>query len=418
MITSSPYPNTNRLGATGAEAPLSALEAEVQRSTRSFAEKVMRPIGVALDRRDAGSIVEADSPYWQFVEGVQQLGLNSESLAALADEERARLLPIVYEELGWGDAGLAVAFGTSMLPTVAMHKYGRFDLLQNYANGVRGCWGITEPDRGTDALDPEGALFHPVGERRRPNCVATWQGERVVIRGQKSAWVSNAPAAEICLLYCALDEGGPIDPARGLAVIVPLAAPGVSRGKPLDKLGQRPLPQGELFFDNVEVPAANILAGPEGYVQAVEAALCEANQGMGAIFTGAARAAYEMAFAYAHARKQGGVPIVRHASVAQRLFHMFRKVEMSRALVRRVALYNGTTPAPSLPAAIAAKVGATQFAFEVASDALQLFGGNGLTHEYPIEKLFRDTRAALIEDGCNEMLSIKGGLQMIDAALF
>jgi acyl-CoA dehydrogenase len=96
---------------------------------------------------------------------------------------------------------------------------------------------------------------------------------------------------------------------------------------------------------------------------------------------------------------------------------MFRKVEMSRAPARRVALYNGTTLAPSLPAAITAKVSATRFAFEVASEALQLFGGNGLTHEYPIEKLFRDTRAALIEDGCNEMLSIKGGLQMIDPDL-
>jgi alkylation response protein AidB-like acyl-CoA dehydrogenase len=63
---------------------------------------------------------------------------------------------------------------------------------------------------------------------------------------------------------------------------------------------------------------------------------------------------------------------------------------------------------------MAAKITATQTAFEVASDALQLFGGNGNTREYPIEKIFRDARASLIEDGCNEVLSIKGGCYLID----
>jgi len=96
---------------------------------------------------------------------------------------------------------------------------------------------------------------------------------------------------------------------------------------------------------------------------------------------------------------------------------MYRKVEASRALTRRVALYNCTSPIPALQSAMAAKVTATQTAFEVASDALQMLGGNGMTREYPIEKIFRDARLSMIEDGCNEILSIKGGLQMMDPDL-
>ena len=200
-------------------------------------------------------------------------------------------------------------------------------------------------------------------------------------------------------------------------MIVPLNAKGISRGKFIDKLGQRPLPQGEIFFDNVEISADHIIAGPEEFQRAVYAIHCEANCQMGAIWTGSARASFEIAWKYAHERKQGGVPIYRHQAVAQRLFHMYRKVEASRALVRRVALYNLTSPMPALQSAMATKVTATQTAFEVASDALQMLGGNGNTREYPIEKILRDARASMIEDGCNDILSIKGGYQMMDPDL-
>lgn len=94
---------------------------------------------------------------------------------------------------------------------------------------------------------------------------------------------------------------------------------------------------------------------------------------------------------------------------------MFRKVEAACALTRRVALFNQSMPIPALQAAMAAKVTGTQLAFEVASEAVQMFGGNGVTREYPVEKIFRDARSALIEDGCNEMLAIKGGYLLADS---
>ena len=90
---------------------------------------------------------------------------------------------------------------------------------------------------------------------------------------------------------------------------------------------------------------------------------------------------------------------------------------LNRALVRRVVTYNATAPEAALQGSIAAKVTATQTAFEVASDALQIFGANGLTKEYPMEKLLRDTRAMMIADGCNEVLALKGGSLLVNPEL-
>ena len=194
--------------------------------------------------------------------------------------------------------------------------------------------------------------------------------------------------------------------------LVPLDLPGVSRGKPLDKLGQRPLNQGEIFFDDVRIPATYMVVGPEVYARVVEQVLTYANAWMGVTFVGLARAALELALDYAKTRIQGGVPIVTHQSVKTRLFDMFTRVEAARALARRVLLYNTTHLEPLLQYAIASKVFCTTTAFEVANTALQIFGGYGLSRDFPMEKLLRDARASLIEDGCNEVLSLMGATRL------
>jgi len=407
-----------KLGPWGAESALSEVEREIQRSVHVFAEKVMRPVGRALDRLSPEEVIAPGSPYWTYLDGLQKLGVTPASFAPFTPEERGRLIPIVLEEMGWGDAGLTIVAGANAQPQLLMIGFQRFDLMERFPDTLRGCWAITEPDHGSDQIDPSGQIFHPQGVYGRPNCVATLRGDKVIVNGQKAAWVSNAPTAELCLLYCAADVGDGPSTGRGICVLVPMDTPGVSRGKPLDKMGQRALPQGELFFDNVELSADLIIAGPEDYQRAVHYVHAGANAEMAAVFTGVARSAYELAFDYAHKRKQGGVPIIRHQAVATKLFHMYRKIESARALVRRVALYNNTAPMPALHSAMAAKITATQTAFEVASDAIQLFGGNGVTREYPIEKIFRDARSSMIEDGCNDVLAIKAGMAMIDPDLF
>ena len=399
---------------TGLEEPLSEMERSVQDAAHRFAENVMRPAGARLDRLSAAALIAPDSELWKVLQESAGLGLTMTTLLELPALERARLMMIASEELAWGDAGLAGAILVNNFPGMYAAIAGRMDLVA-YCDGKLGCWGITEPDHGSDMLDAHGSLQAADGDYGRPNCVARIDGDRVVINGQKAAWVSGAMTAQVCALYTHVEIDGKTRP--GLVIIVPLDLPGVTRGKPLEKLGLRGLNQGELYFENVVVPSSNIIAGPDDYADMVYHTLAEANVHVACTAVGIARAAYEHALAYVHTRRAGGRKIAQHQQVQHRLFHMFRKVEAARALVRRVATYNATAPLPALQGSAAAKVHATQTAFEVASEALQIFGGNGMSLEYPMEKLLRDARAMLIADGCNEVLAMKGGSLLVNPEL-
>jgi acyl-CoA dehydrogenase len=406
--------NYINLPLSGLEEPLSEMEQYVQDTAHRFAEDVLRPVGKQLDEMSADDGVGPDSPLWDALEKADSLGLSVKALLELEPLERERILLIAAEELSWGDGGLGGMVLVSQMPGLYSALAGNMEMV-DYCDGKLGCWGITEPDHGSDSLDPEGGIAAADGNYGRPNCVARIEGDKIIVNGQKSAWVSGGTIAEVCALYCFVEEDGRARP--GISLIVPLDLPGVSKGKALEKMGLRALNQGEIYFDNVEVPISHLLAGPDEYNDFVRHTLAEANVHVANMAVGVARAAYEHAHAYAHERKQGGQPIIRHQSVKYRLFHMFRKIEAARALVRRVATYNATAPEAALQGSIAAKVTATQTAFEVASDALQIFGGNGLTKEYPMEKLLRDARAMLIADGCNEVLALKGGSLLVNPEL-
>lgn len=408
-----------KLGDLGAEPPLPDIAAQLKDTIHNFGKDVMRPIGRELDRMSAADVIAPESPFWSAWKSFRALGINPESLGAIDPAEAPTALAVLYEELGWADAGLAISFGAGMQPWLMAAKYNNQFVLNTYKDRMIGSWGITEPDHGTDQLDVAGYTYAPNGNYGRPNCTARLTDGKIIINGQKSAWVSNGTVSDLCVLYCGLQgNDGEFVPSQGVCVVVPLDHPGVSRGRPLEKLGQRSLPQGEIFFDQVEIDIDHLLAGPEDYLRAVYAVHTDANGAMGAIFTGTARAAYEAAYAYVHERRQGGQPLIRHQDVARRLFHMARRVELARAMTRRAMQFNAQAPVPALQAGMFAKITGTQTAFDVASDAIQLHGGNGVTQEYIIEKIFRDARSSMIEDGCNEVLAIKGGMLLADRDLF
>ena len=136
--------------------------------------------------------------------------------------------------------------------------------------------------------------------------------------------------------------------------------------------------------------------------------LAYVNGGMAPVFAGLAKAAFDEAYRYAKSRVQGGKPIFEHQSIKLKLMKMFTMVEAARANARRMAMYNRLNPTmPSVAHAVAAKCFSTETAFMVASEAMQIFGGYGLAKEFPIEKMFRDARASMIEDGVNEALAVK-----------
>lgn len=399
---------------TGLESGLSEEEKAIQHGIRRFAMEVVRPAGIELDRLSPEEMIAPGSRLWDVLSQAKDLGLSVMDMLELDPLERARIMSIASEELAWGDGGVAGAILVNQMPVLYSLLAGNTEMA-NYCDGKLGCWGITEPDHGSDMLDADGSLQAEAGNYGRPNCVARIEGDKIIINGQKSAWVSGSMTAEVCALYCHYEEDGQTRP--GISLIVPLNARGVTRGKPLDKAGLRALNQGELYFDNVEVPLNHMLAGPDNYNQHVYHTLTEANLHVGNLYVGVARAAYEHALEYAHERKQGGLPIIRHQNVRYRLLHMFRKVEAARALVRRTVEFNATAPHPALQGSIISKITGTQTAFEVSSEALQIFGGNGMTKEYPMEKLLRDARAGLIADGCNEILAIKGGSLLFNPEL-
>ncbi|RMD84425.1 MAG: acyl-CoA dehydrogenase [Candidatus Dadabacteria bacterium] len=407
------------MGMVDIEVGLTDEERAVRDTAHRFAAEVLRPVGQQLDKLASPEDVIAEgSPLWDVFRRYRELGLHTlEAEVPTEPEEMARaakLRYLVWEEFGWGDAGLAISLGVYNFHRMFAQLSGRKELIDRFCapdNTEIGCWAVTEPDHGSDTLAFTEPFF--ADGKLKPNCVARRDGDDFVISGQKSAWVSNGTIADVAALFCTLEPEGGF--ARGGIALVPLDSPGVSRGKPLDKIGQRALNQGEIYFDDVRIPADYMVVGADEYRFAVEQVLAWANAGMGSIFVGVARAALEHAIAYAKERVQGGVPIAEHQSVKARLFRMFRMTEAARSLSRRVALYNAVNP-PLVHYSIASKVFSTATAFEVASDAVQTFGGNGLSREYPVEKLLRDARASMIEDGCNDILSLVGAAKLLDLA--
>lgn len=380
-------------------------ERAVKETIHRFAKEVLRPAGEKLDKLPADDVIAKDSIFWDVHKQYVDLGLN-EIDPDLTPLEQARLQWIIGETTGWGDSGFAIAFGAGAFPSNLAQLSGRQDLMEKFPRNILGCWAITEPDHGSDMIDFDEKMIDPRGKRGTPNTIARADGNEYVISGQKSAWVSNGTIAKSAALFCAVETA---DGKKGGGVfLVPLDVDGVTKGKPTDKIGQRALNQGEVFFDDVRIPADHMLFGPDDYRLFTDMTLTGANGGMSTCFAGVARAAFELALNYAKERVQGGVPIIHHQSVKSRLAKMYMKVEAARSHSRRVVFHNSCSENPSLAAAISAKVLSTQTAFEVASEALQIFGGAGISREYPIEKIFRDARISMIEDGCNEILGLVG----------
>lgn len=387
----------------------------IRQSAYRFAKEVLRPAAVEVDRMaDPSEAIAPGSPLRQALAQAYRLGYHTVSLPTKygGQDLDPLALHVLVEELSWGAVDIALSILVSAFPfgsIAATHDLQLIDgfvrpFVEDKNGSLIGCWAITEPEHGSDTL------VVGTDEFRNPKItgqvIARRDGSDYLVSGQKSSWASNGTIATHALVYLT------VEPSRGMAgggiALVPLDFPGVSKGRPLNKLGQRALNQGEIFFDEVRIPAKYMMFGPDRYEKAVARTLAHGNTTMATALTGVARAAFEEALEYSKVRIQGGKPICEHQLVQNRLFEMFTRVEASRTLSRAAMIYNRTSTTPSLEHAIAAKTFCTEAAFRVSSDALQMFGGNGLSKEYGIEKLFRDARASMIEDGTNEVLSLVG----------
>ncbi len=398
---------------SGFETPLNADEQAIQGSVHRFARDVLRPLGRELDKMTAEQVIAPGSPYYSVFAEAAKLGLDASLLAQLPPDMAVRVESLIGEEMGWGDVGLGVSLAAAAFPLEMAKAAGNAELVA-LCEGKIGCWMITHPDKGSDVTMYDVKRDWVAGAPgNKGNMLATVGADEITINGQCAAWVSNGAVAHVALGYLSADYGqGFFDEngrTHGVAVIIPLDLPGISKGKPLDKIGQRSLPQGEIYFDNVKIPKRFAIALQDEYYGNHSSAWSYAGTHMSQLFTGVARAAFELALQYTHERKQGGQLLIAHQLTRFRIGDMLRRVELCRAVARRSLAYARQSPHSHAYATASAKVTVTQEALKVVDEALQLFGAAGTSRDYPIEKLFRDARSALIEDGENYVLTMRLG---------
>ncbi|MBI5444076.1 MAG: acyl-CoA/acyl-ACP dehydrogenase [Deltaproteobacteria bacterium] len=387
----------------------------IRDAAHKFAAEVMRPIARQIDRMPAQEAVADGSPLWGFVKQGYQLGYHKalfpEAVGGLGFTSLQG--HILSEELVWGGLGLAGVLLLASWPYFKLAQTGRQDLIEEFVapfcacddGSMTGAWAIIEPDRGSDQLSQGEDYYRDPKITCRVRAVR--DGSHWVISGQKAAWVSCGPTATHVMLNVQIDG------SRGLAgggvCFLPLNLDGVSRGKALEKVGQRDLPQGELYFDEVRIPDRWMFVRSEGYADWVTNNLGFGNAAMTLFAIGLARAAFEEALGYAKERVQGGKPLIEHWYTKMRIGRMFGKVEAIRATSRAVWNLNTRIYPPAPEYSFAAKAVCTELARDVIDEAVQVHGANGLTKEYYIEKLWRDSRALTIEDGENDVLCRSAG---------
>lgn len=385
------------------EAPtLTTLPAEVlglRDTVRAWARERLAPEVRRLDEDDAAAFD------WDLVREGHDLGLTRlvvpKQFGGLGYGEFG--VAVALEELAAVDAGFALIFGATMLGQAPVLLSGdprlqaRFLPLFSGDEPVLACNAITEDQAGCDLLIPENAEFARGVMRARRD------GEHYVLSGSKK-FITNGKVATYATVFANI-EGQP--GATGLTCfVVMLDRPGITLGDVADKMSYRSCLGTEMHFDEVVVPAENVVGGEGGGVYVNIQQMNMARAAVAAISTGVARGALEQAIEWAGERIQGGVPLRRHQFSARKLAEMSAKVDAARMLYLKAAyLADNEIPAPAYEPAVA-KLFADQVAIEVATEAMGLMGARGYLRDHGMEKRLRDALGARIYEGTPEVLAL------------
>lgn len=230
-------------------------------------------------------------------------------------------------------------------------------------------------------------------------CLAKKDGDDWILNGTKY-WITNGGVADYMTVFATTD---PKLQHKGIcAFVVEMDWKGVSRGRAIPKMGQRCSNTAGIRFDNIRVPRENVLAEPgKGFLLAMRT-FDRTRPIIGSFGVGAARSAMEFAMDYAGRRRAFGSPLVNYQAIQFKLAEMFMKIETARLLTWKAAAEVDQGAGTNVSSSIA-KLYATEAAFQVADDVLQIFAGYGYTRMYPIEKIFRDLRLLRIYEGTSEV---------------
>ncbi len=297
---------------------------------------------------------------------------------------------LAIEELSAVDPSVGVVVDVqNTIVNNAIMRWGNAEqkkrFLSRLATDTIGCYALSEAGSGSDAF----ALA----------TTARADGDDFILNGRKM-WISNAAEGGIFVLFA---NANPAAGYKGItAFVVERSMSGFSVGRKEDKVGIRASSTCELILDNCRVPAANVLGEVgKGYKIAIET-LNEGRIAIGAQMTGLAQGALNHAVKYAKQRRQFGQPIAQFQGVQFDLARMAVDLEAARLLV-----YNGArlrdAGLPFVQEAAMAKYFASEAAEKIASKAIEIHGGVGVTKDYPVEKLWRDAKIGRIYEGTSNI---------------
>jgi acyl-CoA dehydrogenase len=297
---------------------------------------------------------------------------------------------IVGEEMAYGCTGIETALMLNQLAALPLLIAGNERQKEHYFGRITEegkiiSYALTEPDAGSDVAGIK--------------TTATKQGDRYILNGGKT-WITDAPVASFFIVFA---KTNPEAGHRGMsAFIVERDYPGLSVSKPLEKMGQHAAQTAQVFFENVEVPEENRLgAEGDGFMIAMKV-FDKSRPPVAAAATGLARRALDEAVKYAGERFTFGQPIYQHQGVGFILADMKIRAEAARDLAWKAAWLVDNGKRNTSEAAVA-KAFCADAAMQNATDAVQVFGGNGYSREYPVEKLMRDAKIYQIYEGTTQI---------------
>jgi len=391
---------------------------EIRDWAHTFAAEVIRPAAAEWDERE-------ETP-WPIIQEAAKVGIYGlDTNVNLFVDPSGLLMPLVHEELFWGDAGIAMSLKGTGLASSAIFSNGT---PEQWSQWMGRCYGTPDDVRVAAFCSSEPGAGSDVSAIRT-RAVFDERSNEWVINGQK-AWATNGGIADIHVVVAT------VDPSLGTkgqaAFVVPKSeVRGLEQGTKLRKHGLRASHTADVFFDNVRIPAGNVLGGKEkldariarahearAAAGSASSAAAGRNASMatfeitrhivGAQAVGIARAAYEVALDYAKTREQFGRPIVDNQGIAFKLADMAMEIDAARLLVWRAAnmsaaLMRGETPDYRHGEGSMAKLKAGEVAVHVTEQAIQILGGNGYTREYPVERMHRDAKIYTIFEGTSEI---------------
>lgn len=357
----------------------------IQQMARDFAQKELRPRARKFD--ESGEFI------WEVIPSLASVGFLGFSIPEKYGGQGLDMLSaaLIMEEVAkeCGSTALTLASHNG-LGTKHILFFGSEAQKQKYlpdlaAGKKLSAWALTEPGSGSDAS----------GMKTR----AVSDGKNWVINGSK-AFITQGSVGDV---YVVLALTNPEKRQKGVsAFIVEKGAPGFKPGKPEDKLGCRASDTSTLSFENVKVPAENMVGEKDnGFIDTLKI-LDQGRVIIGAMALGLGSAALREAIKYAKEREQFGKPIGDFQAIQWKLANMSTELEAARLLVYKAAILHAKGERASLESSMA-KLYASEAAARACNEAIQIHGGYGYIREYPVERYWRDNRICEIGEGTSEV---------------